>query len=176
MTPAWHTAGDSTRTTPIQWDSSWPAFVPEPQRSDILRYFDTRFGIPLPTFHGFHLVERQKLFVLVRHSSHLEAIASLKVKSVGLPVLRKMPRHIKPTTAALQRFGHHATRHTLTLSTLQLRTLFQDGVLPLQVDIQPGYVVLLHAGHVLGCGLYTPDRLRSQIPRRLSAHQHFEAS
>jgi hypothetical protein len=26
-------------------------------------------------------------------------------------------------------------------------------------------VILRHAGHILGCGLYTPGRLRSQLPQ-----------
>ncbi|MCZ6875226.1 MAG: hypothetical protein O7G88_17165 [bacterium] len=147
----------------------------QPQRNEILAYFTQRFGIALTAFRDFQLLERQRLFVLVRASSHLTALASLNVQGVGLPVLRKMPRHLKPTTAALQRFGHYAVRNTLSLTASQAGALLQGEELPLQVDVQPGYVVLVSAGHVLGCGLYTPGRLRSQIPRRLRAHLRFEA-
>jgi NOL1/NOP2/fmu family ribosome biogenesis protein len=147
--------------------------VPEPQRSAVLGYFEARFGVPLAAFAGYRLLERRKVYALVRESPHLETLASLKVQSVGLPVLRKMPHHLKPTTAALQRFGRHVTRHKLELSTSQMQALLQNQELSLHIDVQPGYVMLLHAGHVLGCGLYTPGRLRSQIPRRQSAHQRF---
>lgn len=118
-------------------------------------------------------MERQRLFVLVRESVHLSALASFNVQGVGLPVLRKMPRHLKPTTAALQRFGHYAVRNTLSLSDVQLQALLRDRELPWQATVQPGYVVLVCAAHVVGCGLYTPGLLRSQIPRRLSAHLRF---
>jgi NOL1/NOP2/fmu family ribosome biogenesis protein len=146
-----------------------------PQRHEILAYFTQRFGIALAAFHGLQLLERQRLFVLLRASSHLAALASLKVQGVGLPVLRKMPRHLKPTTAALQRFGHYAVRNTVSLTGSQTDALLQGEALSLQLDVQPGYVVLISAGHILGCGLYTPGRLRSQIPRRLRAHLRFEA-
>ena len=150
--------------------------VPPPQCDAILAYFTDRFGIALSAFRGLRLLERQKLFVLVRESAHLAALAGLKVQGVGLPVLRKMPRHLKPTTAALQRFGHYAVRNTVALSDSQLQSLLRDKELPWQAALQPGYVVLVAAGHVVGCGLYTPGRLRSQIPRRLSAHLRFAAA
>ena len=170
MIPACSSAGDFIPTTPIQSASSWPVFVPPPQRDEILAYFTDRFGIARTAFRGLRLLERQKLFVLLRESVHLSALAGLNVQGVGLPVLRKMPRHLKPTTAALQRFGHDAVRNTLSLSDNQLQTLLLARELPWQATLQPGYVVLVWEGHVVGCGLYTPGRLRSQIPRRLSAH------
>jgi hypothetical protein len=139
-----------------------------------LSYFEERFGIPLTTFAGYSVLERRKTYALVRDSAHLQRLASLKVQTVGLPILRKMGRHIKPTTAALQRFGHLATQHRLELSATEVRTLLQDGELALRLDYQPGYLVLLSAGHVLGCGLYLPDRLCSQIPHRQVAHQRLE--
>jgi hypothetical protein len=155
--------------------SSWPVSVPPPQRDEILAYFTDRFGIALSAFRGLRLLERQKLFVLLRDSVHLSALAGLNVQGVGLPVLRKMPRHLKPTTAALQRFGHYAVRNTLSLSQMQLQALLLAKELSWQATVQPGYVVLVSAGHVVGCGLYTPGRLRSQIPHRLSAHLRFAA-
>lgn len=147
--------------------------MPETQRRSLLAYFDERFGMPLEVFDAYHLLERRKLYVLLRRSPHLEHLASFKVQSLGLPVLRKMGRHVKPTTAALQRFGSWATRHRLELSAAQVQSLVQQDVLPLQLDLQPGYVILQHEEHILGCGLYTPGLLRSQIPHRHTAHQRF---
>jgi hypothetical protein len=148
--------------------------VPETQRRSILTYFEERFGMPLSLFDAYHLLERRKLYVILRRSPHLHQLASFKVQSLGLPVLRKMGRHVKPTTAALQRFGTRATRHRLELSAAQVQSLLQQEVLPLRLDLQPGYVILMHEGHILGCGLYTPGLLRSQIPHRHTAHQRFE--
>lgn len=139
----------------------------------MLGYFDQRFGIPLHAFTGYRLFERHKGYSIVPDSSHLAALASLKVHSVGLPVLRKVHHYLKPTTVALQRFGQHATRHTYALTTTQAARLLQEHELPLECDWQPGYILLRHQGRIVGCGLYTPGRLRSQIPRRQSVSPHF---
>lgn len=165
MTHACSTAGGSTPTTPARWDSSWPAFELEPQRSAVLGYFDTRFGIPLITFAGFCLIRRHKTYSLLRATPHVERLAGLHVHAVGLPVLRSIRHHLKPTTAALQQFGTAASRHILDLSETQVITLLREREQPLHLDIQPGYVILQHNGHILGCGLYTPGRLRSQLPQ-----------
>jgi hypothetical protein len=150
--------------------------VPAPQRCEVLGYFERRFGIPLNTFSGYRLLERRKAYLIVRDSSHLESLAGLKVQSVGLIVLRKMRHHLKPTTAALQRFGHLSTQHRFDLAADQLTALLQNGELALDLAFSPGYVVLSAAGHVLGCALYTPGRLRSQIPRRLIAQQQLPST
>ena len=165
MTRACSAAGDSTPIRPVRWDSSWPAFVLEPQRSVVLGFFDTRFGIPLITFESFCLLLRHKTYSLLRTTNHIERLAGLQVHSVGLPVLRSIRHHLKPTTAALQYFGTEARRHVLDLSLSQVVTLLREREQPLHLDIQPGYVILRHAGHILGCGLYTPGRLRSQLPQ-----------
>lgn len=147
--------------------------MPEPQRSAILEYFTVRFGIPLTSFADYALLERHKTFVLAPNSPHLAGLASLKIHSLGLPVLRKIPPYLKPTTAALQRFGQQASQHILELSAVQIAQLLQEHELPLDSDWQPGYILLRYAGHVLGCGLYLPGRLRSQLPRRQSVHPRF---
>ena len=162
---ACRTAGGSTPTRPVRWDSSWPAFVLEPQRSAVLGYFDRHFGMPLTAFADLYLLLRHKAYSLFSATPHVERLAGLQVHSAGLPVLRIMRYHLKPTTVALQRFGHQATRHVLDLSEAQVSTLLHEREQPVQLDIQPGYVILCHAGHILGCGLYTPGRLRSQLPQ-----------
>jgi NOL1/NOP2/fmu family ribosome biogenesis protein len=131
----------------------------------VLGYFDRRFGIPLTAFDDLCLLLRHKTYNLLSASPHVERLAGLQVHSAGLPVLRLIRHHLKPTTVALQRFGSQAIRHVLDLSEAQVITLLHEREQPLQLDIQPGYVVLRHAGQILGCGLYTPDRLRSQLPQ-----------
>jgi hypothetical protein len=80
-------------------------------------------------------------------------------------VLQSIRHHLKPTTAALQHFGTEARRHVLDLSATQVITLRHEREQPLDRDMQPGYVILRHADHMLGCGLYTPGRRRSQLPQ-----------
>ena len=138
--------------------------MPELQRSAVLGYFTARFGMPLTVFDGLSLLLRHKLYSLCSAIPHMERLAVLQVQAVGLPVLRIIRHHLKPTTAALQHFGSQATCHVLDLSDLQVVALLHEREQPLHHDIQPGYVILRHAGHILGCGLYTPGRLRSQLP------------
>ena len=125
--------------------------------------------MPLTAFDGLCLLLRHKIYSLCSATPHMERLAVLKVQSVGLPVLRIIRHHLKPTTAALQHFGSQATCHVLDLSDLQVVALLHAREQPLQLDIQPGYVILRHAGHILGCGLYTPGRLRSQLPQHATA-------
>ena len=106
----------------------------------------------------------------------MERLAVLQVQSIGLPVLRIMRHHLKPTTAALQRFGSQATCHVLNLSDYQVVALLRTRAQSLHLDIQPGYVILRHAGHILGCGLYVPGCLRSQLPQHAIASLSQEKS
>lgn len=59
---------------------------------------------------------QQQLLVRGFDIPHMEQLAVLQVQSVGLPVLRIMRHHLKPTTVALQCFGSQATCHILDLS------------------------------------------------------------
>ena len=142
----------------------------------MLGYFEQRFGMPLSVFNAYHLLERRKAYVLLRHVTALERLASLQVQSVGLPVLRKLPRHLKPTSVALQCFGTYASRHRVELSAQEARLLLQGQELAVDLDGTPGYVVLVYDGHVLGCGLYTLGRVRSQVPRRQDTQWRLEAT
>ena len=135
----------------------------------MLGYFTARFEMPLTVFDGLCLLLRHKLYSRCSAIPHMERLAVLQVQSVGLPVLRIIRHHLKPTTAALQHFGSQATCHVLDLSDLQVVALLHEREQPLHLDIQPGYVILRHAGHILGCGLYTPGRLRSQLPQHAIA-------
>lgn len=175
MTNGCSTAGASTPTPPIRWDSSWPAFVPDMQRQTILSFFETRFGIPYNIFEPFALLDRGNVYVLLSRLAPAEAIHSLKLQNAGLPLLRKMPTHLKPTTAAIQRFGAQARKHIVDITADQVRALLQAGVMAYDSSLEPGYVILKQNGHVLGCGLVTPGQLRSLIPKWLVKHQRLSA-
>jgi len=145
--------------------------VPDIQRQAILSYFETRFGIPSHTFDPFDLFDRGKIYGLLSRLASAEAIASLRLQNAGLPILRKMPTHLKPTTAAIQRFGPQATKHIVNMTADQMQVLLRTGLIAYDSVLQPGYVILQQDGHVLGCGLVTPGQLRSLIPKWLVKHQ-----
>lgn len=176
MTHACNIAGGSTPTRRNRWDSSWPVFVAEPARQDILGWFETRFGIPLSAFESYHLMERRHGYVLIPVSAQVETIVSFKVQNVGLPILRKMPHHLKPTTAAMQRFGHLATRNIVDLDRARMVQLLRDQAYQVEMGLEPGYVLLRFEAKLLGCGIYTPGQLRSLIPLRQVKHQHLPES
>jgi NOL1/NOP2/fmu family ribosome biogenesis protein len=128
-------------------------------------------GIPAPTFDPIVLLARGKVYGVLSRLAPAEAISSLKLQNAGLPILRKMPTHLKPTTAAIQRFGPQATKHIVNMTADQVQALLRTGVMAYDSSLQPGYVILRQEGHVLGCGLVTPGQLRSLIPKWLVKHQ-----
>jgi NOL1/NOP2/fmu family ribosome biogenesis protein len=145
--------------------------VPDAQRQTILSYFENRFGIPYRVFESFTLLDRGNVYMLLSRLALAEAICSLKLQNAGLPILRKMPTHLKPTTAAIQRFGPQATMHIVDMTADQVRNLLRANVMAYDSPLAPGYVILQQEGHVLGCGLVTPGQLRSLIPKWLVKHQ-----
>jgi NOL1/NOP2/fmu family ribosome biogenesis protein len=165
MIDKWRDAGVSTPTRSTPWDSSWPKFVDDPARTELLGYFENRFGIATSALDGFILLEGSHTYWLLTRSPHVKELAKLSVRTAGIPVLRKMKGQLKPTTAALQAFGARATKNVVPLTREQLTQVFtQDGI-SLALAIPPGYVILTHHQHIVGCGLYTGRRLVSQIPR-----------
>ncbi len=144
----------------------------DPVRHDILKWFETRFGIPLPTFDRYHLMERRHGYVLIPKSAQVETITSFKVQNVGLPIFRKMLQHLKPTTAVKQRFGHLAIRNIVDLDRTHMLQLLREQEYQEEMAFEPGYVLLRFETKLLGCGIYTPGRLRSLIPLRQVKHQH----
>jgi NOL1/NOP2/fmu family ribosome biogenesis protein len=148
--------------------------VPHLQRQRVLSYFETRFGIPDHAFEPFSLLDRGKVYVLLSRLAPVEAIYSLRLQNAGLPILRKMPTRLKPTTAAIQRFGPQATQHIVDMTADQAQDLLRRGVIAYGEPLEPGYVILRQDGHVLGCGLVTPGQLRSLIPKWLVKHQRLE--
>jgi len=162
-------AGASTRTSSTPWDSSWPGFVGDPGRSSVLGYFEDRFGIGLGTFDGFLLLERPQAYWLLTHSPHVQKLKRLRVHNIGIPLLRKMKQHLKPTTTAIQIFGPRATRNVLDLDRHQLALVLGQKEISMCLPPTVGYVILTYHQHVIGCGLYTGRKLLSQIPQSLFA-------
>ncbi|MBW2057434.1 MAG: hypothetical protein JRH07_01285 [Deltaproteobacteria bacterium] len=131
----------------------------------MLNYFQERFGIVLGAFEGFMLLERPQAYWLLTLSPHAFNLGKLRIHTAGIPVLRRIKNFLKPTTTALQTFGKNATRNVVQCDKHQLARLLKGHGVYTNLSIEPGYVVLCHGDHILGCGLYTGRVLLSQIPR-----------
>lgn len=161
----WNGAGASTLTSSTLWGSSWPRFVDDPRRSEVLKYFEDRFGIGLDVFQSFGLLESPQAYWLLSLSPQVEKLKRLRIHTAGIPVLRKMKQELKPTTTAIQIFGNRATKNIVNLNRQQAADLLKNEEMPFPSSMAPGYVILAYRRHFLGCGLYTGRRLLSQIPR-----------
>ncbi len=104
----------------------------------------------------------------------MPALASLRVESVGVPLLRWVKKRLKPTSAALQVLGIYATKNVVSLEPMQLEELVEKKEIKGEFPASPGYVIIYTETVVIGCGLYLPGRLVSQFPRHLFANQTWD--
>ena len=104
----------------------------------------------------------------------LRDLASLQVESVGMPLLRWVGTHLKPTSVALQFFGAHADRNIVSLTSDQLRDLVEIKEIKSEFAGSPGYVIVASNSAIIGCALYLPGRLVSQFPRYMFTSRTWE--
>jgi NOL1/NOP2/fmu family ribosome biogenesis protein len=140
----------------------------------VLGFLQQRFGISQTVFDDYHLFKRGATIWIFSMNKRLSEFASLRVESVGLPLLRSMNTRPKPTSASLQLFGSHANKNIATLGPQQLQKLAEIGEIRCEFPASPGYVIVVVTGAVIGCGLYVPGRLISQFPRHLFTPQTWE--
>jgi len=154
----------------IPWDSSWPRLVEPSVRAELLGYWSLRFGVPPAIFAPYELMASSRTVYLVRKSEHLEDIATLTVQQAGLPFIRKVAGHLKPTTVAVQRFGHLATRNVFDLED-DLRSFVEEGELEVELDNEEaGYIIVKSFSHIWGCGLFLPPgRLLCRFPKKIKS-------
>jgi NOL1/NOP2/fmu family ribosome biogenesis protein len=135
-----------------------------PERNRVLEFFADRFGMNLSVFAGYELRQRGTSVWIVRSDPRLSALARLKVRSVGLMLLRQVGRYLKPTSAALQLLGIHAEKNVIRLSSEKLEELVGQGEIRGDFAATPGYVIVSLEDLPVGCGLYLPPRLLSRLP------------
>lgn len=134
-------------------------------RSEILEFWREKFGVPPETFDGFDLYVKGESKVWIADSS-AEFGAAVDHETVGMPFLRIGDEHPKPTGDALQRFGDHVTENVVDVSEEQARTFVAGDTVEMETrEVELGYVAVKLDGSVLGCGLYFPGELRSQVPK-----------
>lgn len=135
-------------------------------RQAVTTYLFERFGIPPSILEEYHLFEKKKGWFILRKSERIKDGAHLKISKIGLRAFRKVGRFIKPTTRFIQVFGRFATKAVIRLNVRQLRTLVLDGEIPVDLNLEKGYVILtLENDVILGLGFYIHGAVRSQLPK-----------
>jgi len=146
-----------------------------PSRAAVLAWWEERFGIPPATFenHTFWEKGNGKLWVLAG-----EAADPSEVEAIGATVLRTRQEHWKPTTDAVQRFGHLATQNVIDLELAEAERFAAGEDQEIERwDGDWGYLIAAHElpreegddadgeRAILGVGLYVHGELRSTVPK-----------
>ena len=93
--------------------------------------------------------------------------SQLKISKVGMKAFQKIGAFVKPGTRMIQNFGHTATKARLLINEGQLLKLLAGRVIPVDLDLDDGYVILdLRKGWILGLGLLINGRVQSQLPQK----------
>lgn len=152
-------------------------FEPIPP-SSVADLWHSRFAVPESAFSGYLFFRKAKSIWAISDA----ALPRLSYESLGMRIMNCKDRPWKPTTAALQIFGRGASKNTINLDSNFARTFLegktQDVDEAAVFSCEPGYVVVFYRGDVLGCGLYSHEKLVSQIPkeRRMAGGEGEELS
>lgn len=137
-----------------------------PTREGVLAWWTERFGVQPDVFEDYTFWEKGagKLWAFAD-----DVPSPSTIEALGITFLRVRQEHWKPTTDAVQRFGHHATKNVIDLEDRQARAFVAGEDQELAWDGDWGYLIVSHdiAGESepLGVGLYLYGELRSQIPK-----------
>ena len=135
-------------------------------RAEVLAYFAERFGIDRGTFEDYTFWEKGAGRIWVFSA---DVPSPVSVEAVGMTCLRTRQEHWKPTTDAMQRFGHAATRNVIELDDASARRFVAGEDQALEWDGDWGYLLAVHeiAGRrePLGVGRYLHGELQSMVPK-----------
>jgi NOL1/NOP2/fmu family ribosome biogenesis protein len=130
-------------------------------QSEISELWRARFGLPPEVFSEYRFFRRAQSIWVLRDAK----LPRISYETLGLRMMSLKDRPWKPTTCALQVFGKYATRNIVHLESGQAARFLAGESQHLTCDCEPGYVVVFYSGDVLGCGLYSHDKLISQLPK-----------
>ncbi|HNX39184.1 MAG TPA: hypothetical protein PKK11_01265 [Methanothrix sp.] len=136
----------------------------EPLR--VAKLWQERFGMGIEAFSGLQFFKKANSIWAISEGD----LPRYSYESLGMRIMSCKDRPWKPTTAALQVLGRHASKNLVHLERAEA-LLFLQGAsqsLPEYCNpdaCQPGYVVVFYRGDALGCGLYSHGMLVSQIPK-----------
>jgi hypothetical protein len=148
-------------------EGRFPQKVSEKEREEVLRYLEDRFGIENFYFEKYEILKGVSNFWLFPKTSYLEKLKNLQVQTVGLLFLREVSKYLKPTSAFLQRFGYLAKKNIITLPEEVILMLKERNKVEIELDLEPGYVILKNKHWILGCGLYLPGKLFSYLESKI---------
>ncbi|AEH45633.1 hypothetical protein Thein_1777 [Thermodesulfatator indicus DSM 15286] len=148
----------------IHKEAKWPRVTSFEERDEVLSFWEERFGIPKNAFSGYLLLSTSKNYWLFVEPPEIKPLQGLKVQTVGLLFTRRVSRWLKPTSTALQRFGHLATKNIIDLTPAELDRLRREKKISFSAQIEEGYVILRCEQKVWGCGLYAKESLISFLP------------
>lgn len=143
-----------------------------------LSSFEERFGISQDCFSSCHLFTRRNdVWCCSQQAGQVQLPQTVRR---GLRIARVFEYTIRPTTNAVQLFGHLVKRSRVELDERQTRLFLagktQDIHLPEEKEgecvtgVTDGFVVAFHKGQrahgfALGIGLLKGKKLKSQVPR-----------
>lgn len=115
-----------------------------------------RLGVPARVMEEWLVFSTGSVLWGLRDAPDLDrALEALNVERTGLPLLRRVGKHWKPTTVALQVLGPYVSRSRVELSRKELDELLSEAALRgTREDVEQGYVALVGPDGVVGCGLY----------------------
>ncbi|WP_022854644.1 hypothetical protein [Thermodesulfobacterium thermophilum] len=145
----------------------FPKKVNEEEKKEIFDYLEDRFGFSPSLFKDYEVLKGVSNFWLFPKTPYLESLTSLEVQTVGLLFLRKVSSYLKPTSAFLQRFGNFATKNVIILNFQLIEELKKHKKVEINLDLEPGYVVLKDEKWILGCGLYLPGKLFAYLEEKV---------
>ena len=135
-------------------------------RAEVLDWFEERFGIDPSVFEGYSFWEKGAGKVWIFNG---EATDPSAVEAIGMTFLRTRQEHWKPTTVAVQRFGHLATKNVVALSPAEAKRFAAGEDQEVDWGGDWGYLIATRevAGEraPLGVGLYLHGELRSVVPK-----------
>lgn len=123
--------------------------------------------VPPSALEGFSVLQRGSTFYFLSRAPEdcSGGTRSLKVVSVGLPAIRKVGRHLKPTSSLLRLLSPWIKKNRVRLTHSQAMELLCRGSIKVSTAEEGrGYVMVETDNLILGCGLLQKNTLRSQIP------------
>lgn len=146
---------------------AFPEEISLEEKKEILSFLEERFGLKEEIFVDFVILKGDSTFWLFPKTNHLLQLRKLTPEVVGLLFLRKISGYLKPTSTFLQRFGKFATKNIIQLNAEQLKCLQERQKLDLDLDLEPGYVIIRDEDWILGCALYLPGKLFSYFEKKV---------
>ncbi len=131
--------------------------------AEVALMWQSRFGIPVDVFKGYSFYRKAQSVWVCSDA----VLPGLSYETIGMRLISLKDRPWKPTTYALRIFGKYATKNFVCLTLEQAKIFMAGGsqTIQLGLEMDSGYVVVMYEGSVLGCGLYSHDKLISQIPK-----------